>query len=282
MVTLFRVMFAVALWVNATQLFSWNALGHRLVAQIAYDALNKSDRRRVGHQNQLLNLQGHRLSFVNAAPWLDYIHQRQIWGVRVAPLHYIDIPFSVDGTPLKPPRTPNALTGLDLAANRLSDSNSSDFDKGLSVRILTHVVADLHQPLHAADQYSHQYPDGDRGGNLFRLAPNSIARNLHAYWDRGGGWLLIKGRVSNRTLRLMARNLEKKWPCHLELIKQNPNAWSQESFRIAVEKAYSTKRFSVPSTSYRSMVQAVSQERVALAGCRLASYFSLKPKSTNE
>lgn len=272
MVTLFRVVLTVLLYMNAAQLFSWNALGHRLVAQIASDALKPSVRKRIGHLNQLLNSQGHRLSFVNAAPWLDYIHDRRIWGMNVSQMHYIDIPFSFDNTPLPLIREPNALTAIAEATIILHNPNVSDFDKGLSVRILTHVIADLHQPLHAAEQYSHQHPDGDRGGNFFRLGSNRVARNLHAYWDRGGGWLLIKGRVTNQTVRLMAHQLEKQWPCQLESIQNDSNAWSQESFQLAVKKAYSMKPDSVPLTTYQSMVQIISQERIALAGCRLAHY----------
>lgn len=253
---------------SAFSCYAWNALGHRLVGQIAYDQLTSAVKERVDHYNQLLDTTYHHESFVNAAPWMDSL--RYVNDVWMKSLHYIDTPFSVDGTPLVEPEEKNAVSAISNAFNVLTDKKSSDFDKGFSVRVLLHVVGDLHQPLHAADQYSREHPTGDRGGNLFYLGHNPIAGNLHAYWDKGGGFLESNGPVGDEQLQSLAQKIEAKWPCDERMASASSKAWSEESFQVAVEVAYSIKPSEKPSQSYQEQVQTVTEQRLALAGCRLA------------
>ena len=207
-------------------------------------------------------------AFVNSAPWMDTL--RYVNDVWMKPFHYIDIPFSDDGTPLISPEEPNAVSAIINAKAVLANNKSSDFNRGFSTRILLHVIGDLHQPLHAANQFSQAHPEGDRGGNLFYLGNNPVGNNLHAYWDNGGGFLIAKDEVDDEKLRVMARSIEEKWPCELTAMSVDPKAWSEESFQIAVDKAYSIKPHQRPDANYQTMVQELVQQRIALAGCRLA------------
>ncbi len=246
---------------------AWNALGHRLIGQIAYNHLEKSVKSNIDKYNQALDTVYHHDSFVNAGPWMDSL--RYVKDVWMKPFHYIDIPFSTDGTPLSQPEEANAVTAIVNAERVLSDKKSSEFDKGFSARILLHVVGDIHQPMHAVSQYSQQHPKGDLGGNLFVLGSNSVASNLHAYWDVGGG-LLQGGQVNDETLRQMAEKIEAKWPCDVSAMVNNPTAWSEESFQLAVDKAYQLQPTQRPSANYQATAQTTSEQRIALAGCRLA------------
>jgi hypothetical protein len=47
-----------------------------------------------------------------------------------------------------------------------------------ALKFVVHFVADIHQPLHCAD-------DGDRGGNRVRVIFLGRNTNLHAVWDWG-------------------------------------------------------------------------------------------------
>ena len=49
-------------------------------------------------------------------------------------------------------------------------------------RALIHFVGDIHQPLHCVSRYTKNRPDGDRGGNEFKL-PDTLYKNLHLLWD---------------------------------------------------------------------------------------------------
>jgi hypothetical protein len=52
------------------------------------------------------------------------------------------------------------------------------------LRLLIHYLGDLHQPLHAAEAFSIQFPNGDRGGNSWNISSgNPNITQLHALWD---------------------------------------------------------------------------------------------------
>jgi len=248
--------------------YCWNALGHRLVAQIAYHHLTDHAKQVYEHYNHALDKVYRKQSLVNAAPWLDSLrYQKKLW---LQERHYVDLPFSIDGTTLRPPNKINAISAIEEAKTVLHTSNNN-FDKGFSLRILFHVVGDIHQPMHAASQYSMAYPKGDKGGNLVRLGKNTIASNLHAYWDKGGGYLIGKQSYSLNQLDKTANYIEKLRPCKLEKMNLNPKIWAEESHQIAIHQAHQLKTGQTPDKNYQSMVQRITEERIALAGCRLAA-----------
>ena len=143
----------------------------------------------------------------------------------------------------------------------------------MALRIILHIVGDIHQPLHAVTKVSHNYPQGDRGGNLVLLQKNRIAPNLHAYWDRGAGLWSTHHHYSSRQIKTIAKRLESKYPCSLQKNTDlDPMHWALESHQIAINLAYhSLPSANQPSLEYQQKAQQQSQERVALAGCRLAN-----------
>jgi hypothetical protein len=38
-----------------------------------------------------------------------------------------------------------------------------------NIRMLIHFTGDMHQPLHTTSRFSKDFPNGDEGGNWFRL-----------------------------------------------------------------------------------------------------------------
>jgi hypothetical protein len=54
----------------------------------------------------------------------------------------------------------------------------------VAMRLLIHLVADIHQPLHAGGRMNSEYPKGDRGGNGFKLKRSRDGwYNLHSSYD---------------------------------------------------------------------------------------------------
>lgn len=248
--------------------YAWNQLGHKLVAQIAYHYLTP-------HTKQVLtpylqaaaNVYGPR-SWVNIGPWLDSFRDINQPDLRL--MHYINIPFSRDNTVLRAPKPMNVVVAIENAKTVLKNPNASLVNKGFNLRVLIHLVGDIHQPLHAVTEYSRRLPRGDLGGNLFYLKRNPYGFNLHSYWDNGGGLLKPRKRYSASLINKKAHQLEQRYPCHPDSINLEPAAWAQESFVIAKEKAYQIKLKEKPSREYSTMVKQLSEQRIALAGCRLA------------
>jgi hypothetical protein len=249
--------------------YSWNASGHRLIALIAYHHLSPHARQVCNRYDHALDRVYRRQTFISAATWLDSLrYQNQSW---LGQKHYINMPFSWDGTELLQPAASNAVSAIREASKLLQNPHRSDFDKGFSLRILLHVTGDIHQPLHAVSQFSVKHPKGDGGGNLFSLPSNAIASNLHAYWDKGGGFLNNSPNHNSSWLKEKARSIEQRWPCHLEKMELDPQLWARQSFQLAVNKAYSLKPGRKPSIQYQKMTKAISERQIALAGCRLAA-----------
>lgn len=262
-----RFIYGILLCLVALTGHAWNAVGHQLVAQIAYDNLTPKAKKLCDKYNSALNKSSRSGNFVHAATWLDSIRARDVhW---YDSLHYIDIPFSDDGTALPPIAEINALVGIKQALDVLKSNKASTVDKGLSLRVLIHVVGDIHQPLHTVSHITANLPKGDLGGNLFALGSNPIGTNLHQYWDNGGGILI--GQSSKQQIKNKARQLQDRWSCTAAKKLNKPEQWVNTSHNAALNVVYKLRPGSVPSKGYQLTAQNLTQKQIVLAGCRLAS-----------
>ena len=252
-------------------LYSWNAMGHRIIAQIAVDNMNPSAIKRFTEYNEALNLNNQHLSLIDSSIWLDMC--RKSYPKRFDLMHYIDTPFSDDGSKMPSMQERmNAVIALEQSREFLVNKKGSASERAIALRVLMHVVGDVHQPLHAATRVSKQYPHGDKGGNHFYLKKNTVAKNLHGYWDRAGGSLIIKPKkLSLVVIKGKARLLETQWPCQQVSTQFNPKLWVNESNMIAKTKVYALLDGHRASRAYRVMVEQTTDERMAYAGCRLAA-----------
>jgi hypothetical protein len=258
----------VVFWMDA---FSWNAMGHQVVAAIAYENMTPIAKKRANHLNSLLNSRGKPKTFIEAAVWLDQFYSPKLLPLKA--MHYIDTPFSVDGTALPTIDRMNAVWAIRMARHVLRTSDDP-IDKAIALRILLHVEGDLHQPLHAVSRVSAELPSGDLGGNLFLLQHNRIAKNLHGYWDRGAGFLVpSKGKrpLDENQVQQLGQQLLRQRPCYLNLMNQDQTVWAEESYVAAVNMVYPLVADHVPTIIYQRRAQEIVKNRLALAGCRLAN-----------
>ena len=268
--------FVVSFFLNDA--YCWNSVGHRVVAQIAYNHLTEPAKKIYNQYNHALAPVYGARTLVGAASWLDSLQYRdEVW---LQPMHYINIPFSRDGTELHPPNTTNAVFAIEQAVSTLKNNQASLLDKGFSVRLLMHVVGDIHQPMHAVSEYSMKFPTGGKGGNLVRLTNNEVAKNLHAYWDNGGGLLIDKHKYSKNFIRNQAKKMEAHYPCDPSVMEISPpQLWADESHQLAINKAYKINKRRKPSKSYQRMVKKIAEQRISLAGCRLAQLLNEAAKN---
>lgn len=97
-----------------------------------------------------------------------------------------------------------------------------------ALQFLLHLVGDLHQPLHAAD-------DHDRGGNdKWVISPAPRRADLHFYWDT---WLVrqLGADYADVAATLLARlpaAQRRAWA------RGTPRDWAQESFLIGKTQVY--------------------------------------------
>ena len=68
------------------------------------------------------------------------------------------------------------VTGIAYCKTFIQDKNASDDDKAFYLKLLIHLIGDLHQPLHIG-------LEEDKGGNDFKVQWFYKDTNLHRVWD---------------------------------------------------------------------------------------------------
>ena len=190
--------------------------------------------------------------------------------------HFIDKPFSPDGTDLENPSVPNAETRIADFRSVLA-STSPDELKSYDLMWLLHLVGDVHQPLHCTSRFTHGQTHGDDGGNGVNVHDGSATKRLHAFWDgllgtsSDPGVAITVGQGLAAAPAGPANNLD-------------AGVWTNESFEAARSTAYRQPPIGVgagPFTitpTYRSAARALAKKRVALAGARLANILNAELK----
>ncbi|KTD11165.1 3'-nucleotidase/nuclease [Legionella gratiana] len=262
-----RIIYALVCCFWVLHCYAWNAAGHKVVAQIAYDNLSPKAKTMC---HKYLRSRTHNTpnsSFVSSSTWMDEIRFREVYWYDV--MHYIDIPFSIDEISLPPIESTNAVWAIKQAMHVFSSKRTNPSEKRLALRMLIHIIGDIHQPLHAVTRVSAELPKGDLGGNLFPLGLNPVGNNLHKYWDNGAGFFL--GKYDAKQVKKTARDLEQKLPCSGISTQVEPKKWAKMSHKLALKNVYQLNPKESPSEHYQTNAQMLVQKQVVYAGCRLAA-----------
>jgi hypothetical protein len=269
--------------------FGWGAGGHMITAQIAFGRLTPNAK---AQAKMLLAIpinpaatSAKSKDFVNAAHWADDIRSSPDFAA-FAPLHFIDKPFSTDGTRLPAVPRPNIVTALRDNVKILKTSTDKNA-RAQALRFIIHFVGDIHQPLHCTTRVDSAHPTGDHGGNLVNVkipGASGVTQtiNLHKYWDDGIE-SFPKGGPSPQFLPPPLSTIP---PAAALAMKGNPStdpalklndpfnfpAWANESFDLAKSVTYNgITNGSQPNAAYRTKALQVSRQRAAWGGYRLAA-----------
>jgi hypothetical protein len=243
--------------------FAWGDEGHRLAAEIAEQYLEPETARQV---RELLALEN-ATTLAEVSTWADEIRgQRR----ETARWHYVNIPIHPpEGTPAAYdaardcPRGECVVAKIDELAAVLRDKGTSARERLEALKFLVHLVADVHQPLHASN-------DGDRGGNDLRVVFLGRQTNLHAVWDTG---ILFAAGIGDE--RAFAMELMRSIvPADLTQWRGGSAAtWATESSDIARRLIYGKwERGPGPlQSSYVTTTLPVVRVQLDKAGVRLAA-----------
>jgi hypothetical protein len=265
----------------------WGAGGHMMTAQIAFERLNPRAKQQVITLLAIpinpAEISQRSKDFVSASHWADDLRPFPAFDA-FKELHFIDTPFSIDGTALPAVPTPNIVTALEDNVNILRTSTDQNA-RAQALRFIIHFVGDIHQPLHCATRVDRAHPDGDRGGNLVNvkiLQPNGTFKttNLHSYWDGGIGSFPKTGpnfrppplseippaaAIAKRGNPATDRKLHLDRPMDF-------TGWAAESTALAQDVTYKgISNGSQPSAAYNRAALKVVRKRVAWGGYRLAA-----------
>ena len=300
----------LALLLPSASALAWNHKGHMTVAYIAYQQLTPRERRKVFQLLQshpdfpmLSRLAGpprsrnfHALLFVQAARWPDLIRgdrrffdetknerpTRKLRGfpdmMKHRPWHFKDEGFREGGASADLPDDggDNAQAKIHEFEQLIGMSSESAAHRAYDLAWLEHLVGDVHQPLHCATRVTSTFPEGDRGGNLFVIAPfhvpevDSAVKNLHSFWDD-----VLGADTTLAAVRALAAEAEASSPAE-SADDLNEADWVGESFGDAKTVAYkplTDQGVTAPvvSQDYFNNAHALALTRMKLAGHRLAA-----------
>jgi hypothetical protein len=255
-------------------LYAWNALGHMVIADIAYQYLTPDVKTKVNDLALYLNKEySYIKNLEGMAAWPDAIRSQKI--EAFTHWHYVDTAFSGDGTPVKNiTDADNALWALSNVTVIVQNNRANVYERARFLAFLVHIVADLHQPLHTSSRITAEHPDGDRGGNSYYLKSANLrakTMNLHRYWDEGGG--VLDAEATSANANAIADELTAAYPRNYFADKVNdikPQDWADEGLNLSQTFLYTTPENEYPSNRYIEKSQEISKQRVALAGYRLA------------
>jgi hypothetical protein len=215
---------------------------------------------------------------VESACWADDIRD---YGLDfITTWHYQNRPYNVDGLINAQSETqPDALWALDQILDTLQSANQGELESAMMMRMLIHILGDIHQPLHIATMYSQHFATGDEGGNLYLIDYDANISELHALWDSGVGQLEADiprplSQQSRAQLEEQAKEFMETYSrsdLAPQLSETDREVWAYDIFHEALESVYADiQESSSPSQAYLKRGWGVVVRQIALGGYRLA------------
>jgi hypothetical protein len=260
---LLAVWLSLVLALLPTAVQAWGGQGHQVVANLAQAQLSVKAKRAV---ERLLALEpGQTLASIST--WADE-HRSP----ATAAWHYVNFPKNSCSYSAERdcPDGQCVVAAIDRQRDILA-SNAADEVWLRALKYLVHLVADVHQPLHAG------YGE-DRGGNSYQLQAFMRGTNLHAFWDSG----LIRALEQDTevmTARLGSSNASTARRQELERAGGTFNAAqaAEESCRIVGQPGFYPGR--LVDQAYIQRFTPIMEQRLQMAGARLAVLINLALQS---
>ncbi|GDX40926.1 nuclease [Armatimonadota bacterium] len=304
-----RILFLGSLLIALSSLslpsFAWHAAGHEATAWVAYKALGQAQTHTIADmlrkhpdyalwmQEKPSEMEEDLYLFLRAAIWPDDIRAPKHPSHHFAhsSWHYVNRLFIIDGQASpKLEKGKHILEAIALNSKTLQ-STSPDADKAVALCWIFHLMGDIHQPLHSTALVSAQFPEGDRGGNLFFVRNKTRTNNLHSLWD--GLWDKetagksvsdsgVRERVDHVKLLKVVGRVLKQYPANgfKELGNTDYSSWVDESFALAKRAVYLDGKLPIgtdthtpgqlPDT-YEADARKLGERQLALGGYRLAA-----------
>lgn len=286
---------AAALTFAATA-HAWDYTGHMLVDQIAYGQMKPEALEKINALLPLLETKynAHKpYNFVTAGAYMDDMRAQK--GYPYGPWHYIDSPYTPDGSGYAEPPPPHLLSAIQQSVDVIKNAQSTDSQKAEALAMIMHFVGDAHQPLHCVDW-------NDKGGNGYFIAgvpftdlSKKRPANLHSFWDKAYRFDVKDGKVVELFFGLwtnerpdapgegivakQAAIIAAEFPAE-SLAKEaaitDTHAWAKESYLLACKSAYppgphpANNEVITLSPEFVQTSHKIAYQRMALAGYRLA------------
>lgn len=228
--------------------FCWGPSGHRVTGKVAEKYLNKRASKALSKI-----LKGQSLAMIST--WMDEVRSDSSYDY-MSDWHWVSIPFGK--TYSESEKNPNGdiISTLEKVIKELKSKKLSKDEQLQRIKILVHLIGDIHQPLHVGGR-------DDKGGNDVKVSWFGRESNLHRVWDSD---MIDDTKLSYTEL---AESLEKPSKEQIsEWQKANILEWAKES------QQYENQVYDVGNGKlgyrYSYLYFHIVRQRLLQAGVRLA------------
>ena len=246
----------MAIALTSVMSWGWGQKGHDVTAYIAEQHLTPTPRAAIDRA-----LDGK--SIVYWANWLDNASHTPQYAYTKT-WHYKNINEGVAYEDMALNPKGDAVTAITTMIEQLSRHGDNTIDSVLDLKILVHVVGDIHQPMHMGHAT-------DLGGNKVQVRFFDRGTNLHSIWD---GSLVESAHKWSYTE--WQQQLDRLTPQQQEAIIQGSiHDWAKESVAIA-DKIYKETPAGT-KVSYNEIAAAapIIEQQLVKGGLRLAHILNL-------
>ncbi len=252
---LLRISIAVIILYFPSKSMAWGMLGHRIVGEIATSCLSpkaaKEVQKILGNETMAI-----------ASTWADFIRNDSSYKY-LTEWHYADVEKgTAESEVIKAMKTDtaaNALNKIEFLVAQLKNKGLEQDKKLMYLRLLIHIVGDVHQPFHVSEA-------GDRGGNDIKVSWFKESSNIHRVWDED---LIQFQELSyteyTRAINFATASQKEQWQ------KAPVSDWLKESYLLSQKLREEVKEPN-PKLGYAYNFQHIAtlNERLLKAGVRLA------------
>jgi len=164
--TVFLLFFIVNISVGNDMI--WSKTGHRAIGEVAQEHLTGKARKAI---ESLLDGE----SLAGVSNFADEIKSDAKYR-EFSAWHYVNFPADKKYADVAPSKNGDLITGIQACIAIIKDENSANEDKAFYLKMLVHLIGDLHQPMHVGRLE-------DKGGNDIQVRWFNDGSNLHRVWD---------------------------------------------------------------------------------------------------
>lgn len=246
------ILSAAIIATSAIQGFSWGQKGHDTVSYIAEQHLTPTAK---AAAEKLLGGK----SIVYYSNWLDNASHTPEYAYSKT-WHYknIDADETYDDAELLP--AGDVVRAITEQSKVLDNKKSTDEQKALALKMIVHLVGDIHQPMHMGHR-------SDLGGNRWSVKYFKRPANLHSIWDTN----LVES-AHNWSYTEWQQQIDRATPEEQAAILEDksPEKWGKETYYIAKEIYDTTPQEYNVSYDYIAKWAPVIEQQFLKGGLRLA------------
>jgi len=248
--SLISIIIALLISSNTFSINFWGPTGHRTVGEIANNHIKRSTKRKIA---KLLGNES--LAFIST--YGDEIKSdKKYW--KYSAWHYVNFPFNTDYEESTKNPKGDLVVGIKTCITILKNKKSSKKDKIFHLKMLVHLIGDLHQPLHVGRKE-------DKGGNTIQVQWFGVGTNLHHVWDED---MINKWDMSYLELAKNAKKLTKKEKRFYK--KGTVIDWVKETQQLAIKVYKTAKNGDKLSYRYSYKNLGLVRSQLQIGGIRLA------------